>query len=80
MPRATLFIQGAGIGKLLVERAPQTGQDAARLKVVDLGLIATLAIAAAAIVLFFGRFSASKAVRAAITVSKDGVFRRTGLV
>ncbi|MBI4725114.1 MAG: M48 family metallopeptidase, partial [Rhodomicrobium sp.] len=60
--RGTLFIQGPGIGGLLMERAPRTAQSFQRFKIVSYSMIATAIAVAAGMVLLFGRFSASKAI------------------
>lgn len=60
--RATLFVQGPGVGALLAERAPQTTTSASRFKILRRSLVFTLAVGILAGVLLFGHFSASKAV------------------
>jgi Zn-dependent protease with chaperone function len=65
-PRAALFIKGEGAGKLLISRAPRTAQSFQRFKIVSLSMIATAIILIAGVVLFFGRFSVSKAIAALI--------------
>ncbi len=61
-PRATLFVQGSGVGKLLLAAAPGTAESSKRFKVVRLSLIATAVTIGLGAALFFGRFSASRAV------------------
>ena len=60
IPRATLFVQGQGAGRLILAHAPQTSENTWRLRVVGFGLIATAIVAAAGIVLFFGQTSLAK--------------------
>ena len=74
-PRATLFIQGEGIGALIVGRAPQTAPGALRFRIAGRSLIATAIAAAAAAILFFGQFSVSKTVAGLIP---GGVASRIG--
>ncbi len=61
-PRAALFIRGSGAAQLLMAKAPHIAQSAQRFRVVGLSLIATLIVSAAAAILFFGNFSASKSI------------------
>jgi Zn-dependent protease with chaperone function len=65
-PRAALFIRGEGAGKLLISYAPRTAQSFQRFKIVSLSMIATAIVLIAGVILFFGRFSASKAIAALI--------------
>ncbi len=61
-PRATLFIEGPGIGEAVIVRAPQIAQSFQRRRIVLYGLIFTVLVAAVGAVLFFSDFSASKEV------------------
>jgi Zn-dependent protease with chaperone function len=65
-PRASLFIQGKGVGALLIRHAPRTAQSFQRFRIVSLSMIATVIIVIAGAILFFGRVSLSKAVAAFI--------------
>jgi Zn-dependent protease with chaperone function len=65
-PRAALFIQGEGAGRLLIQHAPRTAQSFQRFKIVSLSMIATVIILIAGAALLFGRVSLSKAVAAFI--------------
>lgn len=68
-PRATLYIQGPGIGELVISQAPQTSQRSQRFRIVSFSLIATAIAAALAGFLLFGRLSASKIIGRLIPVS-----------
>jgi Zn-dependent protease with chaperone function len=65
-PRAVLFIQGEGAGRLLIRHAPQTAQSFHRLRIVGRSMIATAVILIAGAALFYSGVSLSKAVAALI--------------
>ena len=66
MPRATLFIRGAGAGAAVLERAPKISENYKRFKAFLYGLGATALVAVAGAFLFFGNLSLSKTVAAFI--------------
>jgi beta-barrel assembly-enhancing protease len=59
---ATLFVRGLGVGRLFLAHAPGKSQTSQRIKIVRYSLVATAVVIAAGLFLFFGRFSASRAV------------------